>query len=289
MKIYNKENIKHGTKEFPIALYKIKTTRDMEILQYFHWHDEYEIYIIDKGGAIFYADDKQANLYENDIVFINKGCTHGAYRNGKLDCNFTAIVFNEDFITSKSNDIITRFFHQIFTTKKLSSIFINTVSNGQTKIIELINELKLLFDKRPFGFQILVKAKILEIIGIILIMSNQDEVSHNSVSNNQSFIKNVITYIQNNYSRNITIDDIANNSNMSKGHFERSFKKHFKMTPFEYLIHYRITKSLELLSTTNKTISEISLDSGFNSFSYYSKCFKQIMNTTPRKYRQLSK
>ncbi len=287
MKIYNKENIKHGTKEFPIALYKIKTTRDMEILQYFHWHDEYEIYIIDKGGAIFYTDDKQTKLYENDIVFINKGCTHGAYRNDKLDCNFTAIVFSEDFIASYNDDIITRLYHQIFTTKNLSSIFITTISKGQAKIIDLINELKILFDKRPFGFQILVKAKLLEIIGIILIMSNQDEISHSSISNNQSFIKCVTTYIQDNYSRNITIEDISKNSNMSKGHFERTFKKHFKMTPFEYLIHYRITKSLELLSNTDKTISEISLETGFNSFSYFSKCFKNIMNTTPRKYRKL--
>ena len=52
MKIYNKENIKHGTKDFPIALYKIKTTKDMEILQYFHWHNEYEIFVIDNGGEL---------------------------------------------------------------------------------------------------------------------------------------------------------------------------------------------------------------------------------------------
>ena len=148
--------------------------------------------------------------------------------------------------------------------------------------------MKILFDKRPYGFQILVKSKLLEIISIILIMSHHDQISHSSVTNNHSFIKGVIIFIQENYNKSITIDDIANNSNMSKGHFERKFKKHFKMTPFEYIIHYRITKSLELLVNTDKTISEISLDTGFNSFSYYSKCFKQIMNTTPRKYRQLS-
>ncbi len=286
MKLLSKENIVHGTTDFPIALYQIRTTKDMEVVQYFHWHDEYEIFMIDKGGALFHADSKSTKLYENNIVLLNKNCTHGAYRNENLECNFTAIVFKEEFLISKYEEIIAKYIRHIFSNNELSSICITLPSDGQNKIVKNIEELKIHFKNKEFGYEVLVKAKLLEIIGLITMMMSNKEVSLNAVSHNQNYIKGVILFIQEKYSDPISIEAMANNSNMSKGHFERTFKKHFKMTPFEYLIHFRITKSLPLLATTIKTISEISFDCGFNSFSYYSKCFKKIMNTTPRKYRK---
>ena len=54
----------------------------------------------------------------------------------------------------------------------------------------------------------------------------------------------------------------------------------------DYLLHYRIQKSLPLLQNTNKSITDISLLTGFSSPCYFSKIFKSEMGCTPREYRK---
>jgi transcriptional regulator GlxA family with amidase domain len=58
------------------------------------------------------------------------------------------------------------------------------------------------------------------------------------------------------------------------------------MTPWEYLIHYRIQKSIELLTKTDMSITEIGYATGFASASHYTKTFREMMGCTPAKYRK---
>ena len=66
----------------------------------------------------------------------------------------------------------------------------------------------------------------------------------------------------------------------------RFFKSHMNESLFDYLLHYRIQKSLPLLQNTNKSITDISLLTGFSSPCYFSKIFKSEMGCTPREYRK---
>lgn len=62
-----------------------------------------------------------------------------------------------------------------------------------------------------------------------------------------------------------------------------------KATPFDYLLKYRISKSLDALTNTTDSISAIALNCGFSSISYYGKIFKKYMNCTPSEYRKARK
>lgn len=72
----------------------------------------------------------------------------------------------------------------------------------------------------------------------------------------------------------------------SKSEFCRLFKAAMHQTPFDFLLHYRIQKSLPLLCSTDQSVTEIAGCVGFSSSSYYSEVFRKFMQCSPTEYRR---
>lgn len=98
-------------------------------------------------------------------------------------------------------------------------------------------------------------------------------------------IRPVLDFIHKNYYKQITIDDMTHRINISKYHFIRIFKRQMGVTPYEYLIEYRISRAKILLRTTNKSIYEISYDVGYRSRSNFISRFRESVGVTPAQYR----
>lgn len=94
-----------------------------------------------------------------------------------------------------------------------------------------------------------------------------------------------VDYMQSCFSDNLLLDDIAKHSALSKYHFLRMFKLFYKTTPFEYILLLRINKAKELLQTSNKSISEICYELGFESVPTFITKFRKRTGLTPGKYR----
>lgn len=99
-------------------------------------------------------------------------------------------------------------------------------------------------------------------------------------------IHTVLEYIKNNYSQSISIDDMIETIHVSKYHFIRRFSRIMGMTPYNYLINYRITMAKTLLRTTNKTVAEIAEQCGFMDTSNFITKFKRSTNQKPLQYRR---
>ena len=84
----------------------------------------------------------------------------------------------------------------------------------------------------------------------------------------------------------ITLEDIARAGQLSKSECCRYFKRYFKMSPLNYVIDYRIKKSLYLLQRSDVSVTEVAYQVGFNSTSYYISKFREIMRTTPLAYQK---
>ena len=99
-------------------------------------------------------------------------------------------------------------------------------------------------------------------------------------------MKTALNYIKHNYNHEVSLDDIAKSCNISKSECCRSFKRILNMTPFEYLMEYRILKASEELAKNDKSISNIAISNGFNGTSYFGKVFKKYIGSTPSEYRK---
>ena len=107
---------------------------------------------------------------------------------------------------------------------------------------------------------------------------------------NKEAVKKVwkaIEYVDKNYQKDISLEDLANIQNMNKEYFCRIFKKATNTTPTEYMNYVRIWKAENLLTTTRDNILEISMAVGFSSVSYFNRVFKKLKGTSPSAYRNI--
>ncbi len=103
-------------------------------------------------------------------------------------------------------------------------------------------------------------------------------------------VEKAISYIKGNLTEDLSLNEVSSFVNLSPVYFHNLFRTSVGLTLREYIETERIKKAIELLSVTDKTLTEIALDCGFSSQSYFSFVFKRRMKTTPRGYlREINK
>jgi AraC family transcriptional regulator len=95
-----------------------------------------------------------------------------------------------------------------------------------------------------------------------------------------------IRYVDDNLNKEITLDGLAQEASLSKYHFSRLFRKHFGISPMQFVISQKITKAKELLKRKDSTISTVAAEIGFNDLSSFSEQFKKFAGRTPTKFRE---
>lgn len=102
-------------------------------------------------------------------------------------------------------------------------------------------------------------------------------------------INDAISYMESNYAGKISIDMLAEISNMSTSRFYPNFKREMGVTPVEYLNHYRVSRAIILLMQDESlSVENISDMVGFESPEYFRRVFKKVTGKTPREYRGMA-
>ena len=99
-------------------------------------------------------------------------------------------------------------------------------------------------------------------------------------------IQAAVRFIEGNYMNMISIEDITDHVHVSKYYFIRLFKQYMGMTPYSYLINYRINRSKILLRTENISVGEIAGKTGFADVSNFITQFKKQTGQKPMDYRK---
>ena len=100
-----------------------------------------------------------------------------------------------------------------------------------------------------------------------------------------SAVKKAMLYIQENYSRDISLDDVSSQVNISPYYFSKIFKEETGENFIEYLTRVRIDKAKELLVDANVSVKEAGIQSGYSDPNYFSRIFKKQMDMTPSEYK----
>ncbi|WP_425517551.1 helix-turn-helix domain-containing protein [Paenibacillus agaridevorans] len=96
----------------------------------------------------------------------------------------------------------------------------------------------------------------------------------------------VLQYIEEHYSREIYIDELASLLSHSRSHFCRVFKDFTGVTPMDYLNFYRVNKAADLLQTDGCKVIDAALQTGFDNLSHFTNTFKKYMQCTPSEYKR---
>ena len=100
-------------------------------------------------------------------------------------------------------------------------------------------------------------------------------------------MKTVVKYINSNYASKISLNDVAESVFLNKTYLCQLFKKQLGIGFNEYLENARINKAKELMSTTDDNITQIAIDVGYSSQSYFTKVFKKKTGMSPSYYKSV--
>ena len=135
------------------------------------------------------------------------------------------------------------------------------------------------------GFQLAVKAFLFQFF--FLLVSNRLKSENEPAVQTKTLekLKTILKYVEEHYAEHITIEDMAELTFYSKSHFMKFFKAHMGSGFVEYLNDYRLTMAERLLKTTDASVLEIAVMSGFDNLSYFNRIFKRKYGQAPGKWR----
>lgn len=265
------EDMKHGTKDFPVGIHD--TVCESGFALYPHIHREFEFLVMKKGKGTVYIEEEKFEISEGEGVFINSEELHIGVKTNNEYAEFFAIVFAPEVFGNLYMDAIVQKYVEPVLKKK-----IRPVRRLDKNTVELLYKIR----EKPSELKI--KAMLYDIWDECIKSAEENETLQKSKAVDEA--KSVMAYIRENCDKNITLEDMARQVNISRGYLCREFKRITHMTPFEYLIESRIDKGCELLKNTDLPVGEIAQRCGFNSFSYFTKLFGERVGCSPKEYRQ---
>ncbi|MDO5707092.1 MAG: AraC family transcriptional regulator [Andreesenia angusta] len=125
--------------------------------------------------------------------------------------------------------------------------------------------------------------------GVEAIKFLNDYRKKNIAKSNNPIVNKAITYIEKNYNCDLSLEIIADEMHISKGHLSHLFIKNTGLKITQFINNVRIRESKYLLKNSNYSLSYISYICGFNNQNYFSTLFKKYENITPLEYRKKSR
>lgn len=278
-----KESTPHGTDDYAFTQYNIKNiTQAIHIPV--HWHNEIEIIYVKKGRLHIYIDGNNYDAMPGDVYYVNPGVLH-YMDTTDLSVDYYAILFPLDFISFKTKDMLEK---QIFSPLKNGRLlFIHKVSDviHQQRIASLLDHITEENKEESLYCQIHTRILLLQIIELLhkgnyLI---QPEYIHTS-----QLQRELISYIQQHHTDKITLEMLSKEFHMSEKYLSRYFKMNFSISFKQYVGHLRMSTAVNLLETTDLSVTDIALNSGFQSVNLFIRIFKSIYGITPLQYKKNS-
>ncbi|MDD5698424.1 MAG: AraC family transcriptional regulator [Victivallaceae bacterium] len=162
--------------------------------------------------------------------------------------------------------------------------FLELKINYQLIIEEIFLAMKNEFEKKQQAYELVEKAKMLEIIAIYLRNSSRRNIGSTKNMKNWCNIEKAIKFIHRNYDRSIALAELSNIAGLSLNYFCNVFIKYTGVSPHYYINKFRIHKAKELIEESSLNFTQIAEQVGFSSIHVFSKVFKRIENTTLTEY-----
>ena len=249
-----------------------------------HWHTPVEIIMPLTNTYDVTCANIHFHLKPYDILMIFPGIVHsmGSDENGER------IIFQIDYnVLRQINDF------EYTITEYSPAIIINgkTPDEVHKKAIDILLEIKEEYNNNAQFASLAIYGKFLELLTLFArnCRKTTENLDHNSVKNKDMAEKIAFacTYINDHYSENLTLQQIADLIGFSKYHFERQFKFFTNYSFYKYLTQRRIFMAEQMLISDELSITDIALQCGFSNISTFIRMFKIINGCTPTAFRDL--
>lgn len=294
-----KENARHGTVIFPLALYEwIGTgncgTGDWRVP--LHWHDEMELIYFKEGTFQAWLNTKEFLIESPALMCIHAGELHSLILGS--DCLESAVVFNLNILSFEHYDAIQAKLIRPLMDGRLrlpvliehSDPVFSDMKSHYEKMEEALKEMNACSPEDEIAKNsayLQIKLHLFDMLALLYKNGSLIHVKniHNENDHQIENLKKVLSYINDQYASPICLNELASLVNLNTQYFCRYFKENIGKTTTEYINEVRIEKAAAALLETNSKIITIAQDAGFDNIGYFIRRFKQIKGVTPSEYR----
>lgn len=281
------ESLDHGTPAMPISIhYTIIPPNEGKVL-YLHWHQEFEFLIVTKGGAIFHIENRSYEVHEGEGIFIHPNFLHSATALNGLYCSFYTICFHPSFLSDDINSTLyKKYIKPLLKGKLVFAEHYHRENSWMNRAYSILYELTTFYNVDIEDYELIIRSKMLELWHLFYHNSKPYLKDIQNDTTKAKRLTPVLDFIHTNYNNEISLKTLADIISVSESQLCRLFKDDVGLSPFTYIIRYRILRSCTLLVNSNSKISNIANQIGFSNISYYNREFKSIVGCTPSEYRK---
>lgn len=267
-----------------------------EISKELHRHAYMQINYIYYGKVKHIINNHVFNLIKGDIFVIPPYIPHSIRSYNKQESEVYEFEFVPEFINQSFGNMenIKSFFDFAYIEPFLVSESqvkprLNLTGRIQVEVENIFTEVLREYKERKPGFQLLIKAlalKLLVLLGREFTKAVKSSNKHTIYDRHRDAIFSAIKYINDHYTENLTVEEVARFCMLSQSYFSYLFKSITMKTFVEYLNGLRISKAMELLKNSDDRVLDICHKAGFNNVNHFNRLFRQITNVSPLEYRK---
>ncbi|WP_234124497.1 AraC family transcriptional regulator [Clostridium hydrogenum] len=249
-----------------------------------HWHEELELtYVIAKNEGTLYIDGQKYIMKQKDIFLINSNCIHSISVNSCIHQLAVTFLIPCKFLESISPNLC----NIEFDCMPFVSINNAYKKEGLKKLRKNIMQIVKCYDEKDTFWNVKITGLCYETVYLLLKYFKKERTLADIVNKKENLkvISEIVSYIKNNYTQPLPIEQIADKFGFSPQYLCRYFKKHMGTTILKYINNVRLINAHRELMNTNKSIITISLENGFANEKSFINVFKSVYNRTPFEYR----
>lgn len=242
------------------------------------------LYVLE-GGFQYQVDDETVNIPTNYSLFLN--CISSGKQiyssNSKSNCEIVIVTFYPDILKKIYDRDLPLLLH---TPKNKISNKSSEKVNNDFLIQKYVEGLLFYFANPSLVNEDILVLKLKEIVLLLSQTQNADAIQ---VILSQLFSPTTYTFkqiIEANLFSQLTIEQLAEQNNLSVSSFKREFAKLYNDTPASYIKNKKLEKAAGLLLASDQRITDVAFDCGFNDLANFTKSFSDKYKVTPTHYRQ---
>ena len=252
-----------------------------------HWHDEFQFCLVTKGSILFRAAGHPYTVTAGNGIFINSRCIHTSRPSSSQTGAYLCLDVHPDFLGKEEHGTLRRRYVSPLLQENAPEVLpIFSGSPVGRRILSLLDRLCTLFlankDCANLDIYILTVSVWKEMLSLLPGSAAPPPFEEPAL-----LLKQILLFIRRSYSESVSLDDIASYVHLSRSECCRRFHRLTGQPLFRYLMQYRIDKSIELLLSTDRKISDIAAAVGFSGQSYYTACFRKQKSVTPGQFRRM--
>lgn len=251
-----------------------------------HVHDVIEFLYCIEGEAEAFLGMRRYCFQAGDLLIINSNETHRITSLSDCITKYAVVQFEPEILRAGGeHNLVSKYMMPFKISNANNRRVFPSDFFEEGYVREIIYEILTEYEKKEYGFELAIRSAISRLFLRVLRAWHSEGEMLSPKENDDIIMEKVFSYVEQNYMNEVLATTAAKISGMSYSYFSRFFKRAAGMNFTEYLNSVRIEKAAEMLLSTSKTVTEIAMDTGFSSTSYFIVCFKRKNGITPASYR----